>query len=200
MKTTRYEQFIGEMEKNGFLKVRSVIDEIYADLSDDDETISITARDCHMITIKGIKESTMADGRVTIPHNIYMKIYSNDGKELDNKDTVQFSITELRRRELSKNIHCCVYYNYPYGSVSAGTGIKLKKGISIVKDKKLNIKAMRKSTPLKIWKFELMIECDKWFRTTDTTRSKLSETITESAECQDDYDTDYEENGSFEMR
>lgn len=176
--STIYEQFIEEMENNGFRKVRYVIDEIYANLSDDDEAISVTAHDCHMITIKGIKESKATNGIVTTPHNIYMKIYDDDGKELEHNDMVQFSIAEYIRKGLptvGQRENCCIYYSYPYRSVSSGAGVKLKKGIAITKDKRFDIKAIRKASPLKIGKFELAIECDKWSRVFGEGHGKLSE-------------------------
>lgn len=200
MYTTKYEQFIYEMEKNGFRAVRSVIDEFYANLSDNDDIISITARDCEMITIKGIKESTTENGIVTGSHNIYMKIYDTNGRELEDNDTIQLIVTNLMRTGLpttnnkeNKGEHSCVYYNYPYRSVSSKNGVRLKKGISITKDKKLDIVAIRKSTPLKIWKFEMKIECDKWSKTNDGSKltGSFSETddihMEESIEYQNDY-------------
>lgn len=165
MQETLYEQFIDKMESGGFRKVRSIIDEIYADLSGDDETISITARDCHMITIRGVKDSTRGNGLGSSPHNISMKIYGYDGKELESTDTIQFGITKLTYNGLptqEPDIHTTIYYNYPYRVISVGA--KFKKGISISKDKILEIRIFRKSNRLKIAKFDLELECDKWFK------------------------------------
>lgn len=175
MQETVYEQFIDEMEKNGFRKVRSVIDEIYAKLSDDDETISVAAHDCHMITIKGIRESTTRDRKVTPPHLISMKIYSDNGKELRSDDTIQFSIVELKHKGLptmEPDVHSVVYYHYPYRAMLAG--VKLKKGIAITKDKRLEIKIFRSSNRLKIGKFEMHLECDKWFKIDEKRNDKLT--------------------------
>ncbi len=186
--TTIYEQFIEEMENNGFKKVCSVIDEVYADLSDDDDAISITAHSCHMVTIKGMKQServTKEYGRVTSPHNIYMKLYGNDGKEFEHNDMVQFSIVESVRKGLPtmdykddmghrERENRCIYYSYPYRSVSTRAGIRFKRGMAITKDKKLEIKAIRNSLPLKIGKFELAIECDMWNKVIGEMRGKLT--------------------------
>lgn len=165
MQETLYEQFIDKMESGGFRKVRSVIDEIYAGLSDDDETISITARDCHMITIRGVKDSTRGNGLGSSPHNISMKIYGYDGKELESNDAVQFGISKLIYRGLpteEPDIHTTIYYNFPYRLISVGA--KFKKGIAIDKDKILEIGIFRNSNRLKIAKFDLDLECDKWFK------------------------------------
>lgn len=165
MQETVYEQFIDEMERNGFRKVRSAIDEIYAKLSDDDETISVTAHDCHMITIKGIRESTTRDRKVTPPHLISMKIYSDGGKEAEPNDAVQFSVVSLEHKGLptmEPDMHTIIYYHYPYRAMLAG--VKLKKGIAITKDKRFEIKIFRQSNRLKIGKFDLKLECDKWFK------------------------------------
>ena len=177
MRQTRYERFIEEMELNGFRKVHSTIDEFYAQLSDNDDIISISAIDCHMITIKGILESIREKGVSTPPHNIFMKIYSEDGKELEPDDTVQFSIVSFGRRGLptaDKNGNCCVYYHYPYRAISSEKGITLKKGIAIVKDKRLEFKMFRRSELLKIWKFEMSLECDKWFKIDEKKEKKLA--------------------------
>lgn len=166
MKQTKYEQFIDEMEMNGFRKVHSFLDEIYAKLSYDDVVISITALDCHMITIKGIKESIIENREVSNPHRLRMKIYSEDSKELEPRDAIQFSVVKLLRKgfpTMEPSIHSCVYYNYPYRSISSKVGIKFKKGIAITKDKRLEIKIFRGSNVLKIGKFEMSLECDKWF-------------------------------------
>jgi len=162
-----YEQFIEEMEMNGFRKVHSKIDEIYAKLSDDDNMISISALDCHMITIKGIRESKRGDGNDTLPHHIFMKIYSDDGKELEEGDTIQFSIVSIERTGLpsvNPGKHCCVYYHYPYRTISSKTGVAFKKGIAITKDKTLEIRIFRGPNKLAIGKFEIILSCDKWFK------------------------------------
>lgn len=167
MRQTRYERFIEEMEMNGFRKDHSTIDEFYAQLSDHDDFVYITAIDCHMITIKGIIESTRGNGVSTPPHHVCMKIYSEDGKELEPNDTVQISIVSFGRRGLptaDKDGNCCVYYHFPYRAISSEKGIALKKGIAITKDKRLEMKMLRKSNQLKIWKFEMSLECDKWFK------------------------------------
>lgn len=165
MQETLYERLIDEMEKSGFGKIRSVIDEIYAGLSEDDETISITAHDCHMITVRGIKDSTRGHGLGSSPHNISMKIYGYDGKELEPNDTIQFGIAKLTYQGLptmKPDIHTTIYYNYPYRVVSVGA--KFKKGIAITKDKILEIRIFRNSNRLKIAKFDLELQCDKWFK------------------------------------
>jgi hypothetical protein len=165
MQETLYEQFIDKMENGGFRKVHSVIDEIYAGLSEDDEVISITARDCHMITIRGIKDSTRGNSLGSSPHNISMKIYGYDGKELEPNDTIQFGITTLTYKGLptqEPDKHTTIYYHYPYRVVSVGA--KFKKGISISKDKILEIAIFRNSNRLKIAKFDLELECHKWFK------------------------------------
>jgi hypothetical protein len=153
------------MEKSGFRKARSVLDELYANLSDDDETISITARDCNAVTIKGIKDSTIRNGLTCNPHNISMKIYGYDGKELEPSDTIQFGITRLTYKGLptmKPDEHTTIYYHFPYRIIYLGT--TFKKGIVITKDKILEIGIFRKSNRLKIAKFDLSLECDKWFK------------------------------------
>lgn len=165
MQETLYEQLIEEMEKSGFRQVHSIIDEMYAGLSEDDETISVTARDCHMITIKGIKDSTIGKGLGYAPHNISMKIYGYDGKELEHNDTIQFGITKLTYRGLptmKPDMYTTIYYHFPYRVISVG--VKLKKGVAITKDKILEIRIFRNSNRLKIAKFDLALECDKWFK------------------------------------
>jgi len=163
MSATIYEQFIDKMETSGFRKVHSVIDEIYAKLSDSDDVISVTAQDCHMITIKGINESISRYGGVTPAHKLSMRIYSEGGKELEYDDTVQFIIVELIRMGLptiDPGMKSCIYYQYQYRSLLQG--IKFKKGIAITKDKRLDIKILRNSRYIKIGKFSLELECDKW--------------------------------------
>ena len=165
MKQTKYEQFIDKMEMNGFRKNHSTLNEIYAKLSDDDEVISISAIDCHMITIKGIKESITGDKKETPPHELHMKIFSDGGKELEPDDAIQFSIVETKRKGLptmDPDTSILIYYHYPYRTVSSKYGIKFKKGISITKDKRLDLKIFRGSENIKIGKFEMSLECDKW--------------------------------------
>jgi len=164
MQDTKYEQFIDEMENNGFKKEYSVINELYAELSEDDETISIAARDCHMITIKGIREAARGDGKVTPLHHIYMEIYDYYRKQMNDNDTIQFAIAEFKSKELptmEPEVHRCIYYQYPYRTVALGA--KFKKGIAITKDKILEIKIIRNSKPMKIGRFSMELECDKWF-------------------------------------
>lgn len=178
MRQTIYERFIEEMEKNGFRKVHSYIDEIYTKLSDDDEIVSITAIDCHMVTIKGLKESLRGNEGNTPPHRIFMKVYSEDGKELGHNDTIQFSIINIERKGLptvDNNTHCCVYYHYPYGSISSKKGIVFKKGIAITKDKRLEIRILRNSKQLKVGKYELNLECDKWYKIKKEIKFDLTE-------------------------
>jgi hypothetical protein len=165
MKETLYEQFIDKMESDGFRKIRSLIDETYADLSEDDETISVTARDCHMITIRGEKDSIRRYGSRSSPYSISMKIYGYDGKQLESSDTVQFGITKLTYKGLptiKPDKYTIIYYNFPYRVIHAGA--KFKKGIAITKDKILEIMVFRNSSRLKIAKFDLELECDKWFK------------------------------------
>ncbi len=167
MKQTKYEQFIDKMETNGFRKIHSFLDEIYARLSDDDDTISIAAHDCHMITIKGIRESITGDKRTTPPHSLNMKIYSDGGKELEPNDSIQFSIVELERKgipTMKPDVHSTIYYHYPYRAISSKSGIKFKKGIAINKDRRLEMRVYRCSSRLKIGKFEMKLECHKWFK------------------------------------
>ena len=173
MQETLYERLIDEMEKSGFGKVRSIIDEIYADLSEDDETISVTAHDCHMITIKGIKDSERGNGLGSSPYKISMKIYGYDGKELEPRDTIQFGIAKLTYQGLptvKPDIHTTIYYHFPYRVISLGT--TFKKGIVITKDKILEIRIFRNSNILKIAKFDLELHCDKWFKIDTETVNK----------------------------
>lgn len=166
------------MEMNGFRKVHSILDEIYAKLSDNDDIISIAALDCHMITIKGIKESITEDKKETVPYILRMKIYSYDGKELEPNDTIQFSIVEMIKKELptmKPDVHSSIYYQYPYRAISSRAGIKFKKGIAITKDKILEMKIFRGFTPLKIGKFEMNLECDKWFKIDKKIEKKLAD-------------------------
>ena len=164
MQYTKYEQFIDEMEKNGFKKERSVINEIYATLSEDDETISVAAHDCHMITMKGMRESARGDGTVTPIHHIYMEIYDYHREKMNDNDTIQFAVAEFRKKGLpteEPEVHRTIYYHYPYRSVALGA--KFKKGFAITKDKILEMKIIRSSKPVKIGRFSMELECDKWF-------------------------------------
>lgn len=165
MQTTLYEQFIGEMERAGLKKVFTILDDKNVELSDDDEIISIKAKDCQIISIKGIRESKVGRKLITHPHYMCMKIYGYDGKELMPEDTVQFSIAESKRSglpTLSPDVWShVVYYHYPYRLASSK--LKFKKGIVLTKNKRLEIRIIRNGNILKIGKFDVKIECDKWF-------------------------------------
>ena len=158
MQATLYEQFVEEMERTGLKKVFTILDDKGVELSDDDEIISIKAKDCQAISIKG--------KLLAHPHYIYMKIYGNDGKEILPEDTIQFSIAELKRPglpTLSPDIWShVIYYHYPYRSVLSK--LKFKKGIVLTKNKRLEIRIIRNGDLLKIGKFDIKIECDKWFK------------------------------------
>ena len=164
--TTLYEQFIEEMERTGLNKVFTILDDKSAELSDDDTIISIKAKDCQAISIKGVRESTLNGKLITHPHYINMKIYGYDGGEMMPEDTVQFSIAELTKSGLptlspEKWSHV-IYYHYPYRLVLSK--LKFKKGIVLTKNKRLEIRIMRNGYQLKIGKFEIKVECDKWFK------------------------------------
>ena len=166
VQTTLYEQFIEEMEGAGLKKVFTILDDKSVELSDDDKIVSIKAKDCHTISIKGVRESTIRGKLMTHPHYIYMKIYGYDGKEIMPEDTVQFSIAELKKSGLptlspDKWYHV-IYYHYPYRMASSK--LKFKKGIVLTKNKRLEIRIIRNGDLLKIGKFEIKIECDKWFK------------------------------------
>ena len=166
MQTTLYEQFVEEMERTGLKKIFTILDDKGAELSDDDNIISIRAKDCKMISIKGVRESTIRGKLMTNPHYICMKIYGYDGKEIMPEDTIQFSIAELKKSGLptlspDKWSHV-VYYHYPYRLASSK--LKFKKGIVLTKNKRLEIRIIRNGDLLKIGKFEIKIECDKWLK------------------------------------
>ncbi len=166
MQTTLYHQFIEKMEMTGLKKVFTNLDEKYVELSDDDDIIYITAKDCQAISIKGVRESTIGGKLSTHPHYIRIKIYGYNGNEMMPEDTVQFSIAELKKSGLptllpDKWPHV-VYYHYPYRTVSSK--LKLKKGIVLTKNKRLEIRIIRNGELLKIAKFEIKIECDKWYK------------------------------------
>ncbi len=166
MQMTLYEQFVTEMEMTGLKKVFTNLDEKYVELSDDDDIIYITAKDCKAISIKGVRESVVRGKLSTHPHYIRMKIYGYDGNEIMPEDTVQFSIAELKKSGLptlsaDKWSHV-IYYHYPYRTASSQ--LKFKKGIVLTKNKRLEIRIIRNGEPLKIAKFEIKIECDKWYK------------------------------------
>lgn len=166
---TLYDEFTETMESIGLKKVFSNIIENDANISNNDSIISISLhKDCHAISIKGRRESTIKGKVVTKPYYIFMKIYDDKGDEIRPNDTVQFSIAELKKTglpTLTKNTYShIIYYHYPYESISTLPGLVLKKGIVITKDKKLEIKIIRNGTILKIGKIELKLECDKWFK------------------------------------
>ncbi|MBU0895968.1 MAG: hypothetical protein KJ584_05165 [Candidatus Omnitrophica bacterium] len=153
------------MERTGLKKVFTNLDEKYVELSDDDDIIYITAKDCNAISIRGIRESAIGGKLSTYPHYIRIKIYGYNGVEILPEDTVQFSIAELKKSGLptlfpDKWPHV-VYYHYPYRTVSSK--LKLKKGIVLTKNKRLEIRIIRNGESLKVAKFEIKIECDKWY-------------------------------------
>jgi hypothetical protein len=160
METTLYDELIKEMRNRGLSNKYSMLEEKDVTISDDDESIYITVNECKMISIKGIRESRIKRRLSTSPHYIYLKIYDYDYKEAEPEDSVQFSITEFGKKLFSEDRHI-IYYHYPYKMVSAK--LVIKKGIVITKDKRLEIRIVRKNIPLKIGKFELKIECDKWY-------------------------------------
>lgn len=166
---TLYEQFIYHMEKIGLRKEFSILEEKDVTLSGDDEVIYITIPktgndNYSTISIKGIKEASIRGRIMTHPYYIFMKVYGYDGEDAKPEDTVQFSITEFKKglpTASEINSHA-VYYNYPYRVASEK--LRLKRGIVITKDRRLEIRIMRNSVPLKIAKFEIKIECDKWYK------------------------------------
>lgn len=165
MQITLYEQFVEEMERSGLKKVFTTLDEKDVELSDDDDIIYIMPKDCQAISIKGVRESTIKGKLLTHPHYIYIKIYGDDGKEMMPKDTMQFSIATLKKSglptlTLDEWPHV-IYYHYPYRVASSK--LKFKKGIVLTKNKRLEIRIIRNGEPLKIAKFEIKIECDKWY-------------------------------------
>lgn len=166
MQTTLYEQFVEEMERSGLKKVFTNLDEKDVGLSDDDDIIHITAKDCQTISIKGVRESAIEGKLLTRPHYIHMRAYGYDGNEMMPEDAIQFSIATLKKSGLPTlspdEWHHVVYYHYPYRAVSSK--LKFKKGIVITKNKRLEIRIIRNGEPLKIAKFEIKIECDKWYK------------------------------------
>jgi hypothetical protein len=166
---TPYEQFISQMEKVGLRKEFSTLEEKDVTLSEDDEVIYIAIpatgiNNYRAISIRGIKEASIK-GRIIIhPYDITVKVYGYGGEEAKPEDSVQFSITEFKKglpsvQETDSHI---VYYNYPYRIASSK--VRLKKGIIVTKDRRLEIRVMRDSVPLKIAKFGIKIECDKWYK------------------------------------
>jgi len=178
---TLYQQFVYQMEKIGLRKESSILEEKDVTLSDSDEVIYITIPNSYStISIKGIQDASIRGKIKTRPHHISMKIYGYDGEEAKPEDAVQFSITEFKKglpTALEASSHV-VYYHYPYRIVSEK--LRLKKGIVITKDRRLEIRIMRNSVPLKIAKFEIKIECDKWYKKSDESKinlKKLSERL-----------------------
>lgn len=159
METTLYEKFTDEMERQGFRKVFANLDEKDVTISENDEVIYITIKD-GPISIKGIREAKLRGKLLTHPHYIYLKIYDYNYEEAKPEDAVQFSITELGKGLSNEDRHV-IYYHYPYRTVVAKLG--LKRGVVITKDKRLEIRIMRDGSPLKIGKFEINIECHKWY-------------------------------------
>ena len=161
-----YEQFVEEMERSGLKKIFANLDEKDVGLSEDDDIIFITPKDCQAISIKGIRESTIRGKIITRPHYIYMKIYEEGGKEMMSEDAIQFSIATLKKSGLPTltpdEWSHVVYYHFPYRVVSSK--LKFKKGIVLTKNKRLEIRIIRNGEPLKIAKFEIKIECDKWYK------------------------------------
>lgn len=165
MQATLYEQFIEEMERTGLKKVSTILHDKDVELFDDDNIISVAPRDCRAVSIKGVRESIIKGKLLTHPHYIYMKIYGYDGREIMPEDTVQFSIAELKKSglpTLSPDVWShVIYYHYPYRTASSK--LKFKKGIVLTKNKRLEIRIIRNGNILKIGKFEIKIECDKWY-------------------------------------
>lgn len=158
---TLYDKLIEEMEKYGFRKVFANLDEKDVTISDEDDAIYITIKDSQSISIKGIREAKVRGKLLTHPHYIYLKVYDYNYEEAKPEDAVQFSITELGKTLEKKENHV-VYYHYPYRKVVTKLG--LKKGVVITKDKRLEIRIIRDGKPLKIGKFEINIECHKWYK------------------------------------
>lgn len=158
---TLYDKFIEEMEKYGFRKVFANLDEKDVTISDEDDAIYITIKDSQSISIKGIREAKIRGKLLTHPHYIYLRVYDYNYEEARPEDAVQFSITELGKISSDKESHV-VYYHYPYRTVVTKLG--LKKGVVITKDKRLEIRIIRDDKPLKIGKFDINIECHKWYK------------------------------------
>lgn len=164
---TIYDSYVEEMQNGGFIKKFSTVNENDIELSEDDTSIYITLeRDCHALSIRGIRESKIKNKIVTRPYGIYIKIYDYKGEEAKPSDAVKFSIIELDRSYFNKpNIkYYTTYYHYPYSAVSSKKFLGVKKGIVITKDKKLEINIIRNVEHIKIGKLELLIECDKWYK------------------------------------
>lgn len=163
METVIYDLFIEEMENSGFVRVPSKIEENEVELAEDDEAIYIKTehlKNCNAFSIKGIRESKNENKIVERPHNIYLKIYDYDRKEARPEDAIRFAIIGTKRSTGQSSV---IYYHYPYELLSSGKFIGIKKGMMITKDEKLEIKVIRGKEPIKIGKFELIIECDKWY-------------------------------------
>lgn len=175
---TLYDEFIEEMKSAGFRKIFSHIEEYEhnVSLSEDDKIITVSSNDCEMISIKGMRESLIRGKSKSRPYYITMKVYDYNNEEAKCDDTVQFAITEIKKPgllSLSKNINRVIYYRYPYEVISALPGLRFKKGITITADKILEIGIMRNNIPLKIGKFELLMECDKWFKSEESTNGNV---------------------------
>lgn len=166
---TPYEQFISHMEEIGLRKEFSALEEKDVTLSEDDEVIYIAipttgTNNISAISIKGIKEASIRGRIMTHPYYIALKVYGYGGEEAKPEDTTQFSITEFKKglpSDQDVNSHI-VYYHYPYRFLSGK--LRLKRGFIVTKDRRLEIRIIRDSVPLKIAKFELKIECDKWYK------------------------------------
>jgi hypothetical protein len=164
MQITLYEQFVEEMERSGFKKVFTTLDEKDMELSDNDDIIYIVPKNCNFISIKGVRESTIKGKLLTDPYYICIKIYGDDGKEMIPEDTIQFSIATLKKSGLptltpDRWSHI-IYYQYPYRPSSK---LKFKKGIVLTKNKRLEIRIIRNGKLMKIAKLEINVECDKWY-------------------------------------
>lgn len=166
MQMTLYEQFIEEMERSGLKKVFINLNEKDVGLSDDDYIMYITPKDCQAISIKGVRESTIGGKLLISPHHIHMKIYGYDGNEMMPEDAIQFSIATLKKSGLPTlspdGWSHVTYYHYPYRAASSK--LKFKKGIVLTKNKRLEIRVIRNGESLKIAKFEIKVECDKWYK------------------------------------
>ncbi len=158
---TIYDKFTEEMNKRGLKKVFSNLDERDVYLSDDDEVINVTIKNCQMITIRGIRESSIKGKLLVHPYYTSLKVFDYNNEEAKPEDAVQFGISELKRSGLPGEWSRIIYYHFPY---KAASRLKLKKGVAITKNKNLEIKIMRNGSPIKIGKFEIKIECDKWYK------------------------------------
>lgn len=168
MEDSIYGLFLDEMQKSGFEKIHFKIQENDVEISGDDESIYIVARDCRAFSIRGIRESKTRNIISSKPHSIYIKAYDYNGEEAKPNDAVRFSIIEVDRSSGlptdSQNRKHIIFYHYPYSTLSGKKFLGIKKGIVITKDKKLEIKIIRNGKPIKIGKLELIIECDKWIK------------------------------------